>query len=108
MSDTAVRYFTMMRLDPRYPSTIMTSEVAELLEERDVSDPVLPALHEVSTYFPLVVTENVPSLQWSLQGSAVVEIVQAVDLPPVLTCEPARAHLLPTLPAFKKQKCPSL
>jgi len=108
MSDTAVRDFTPMRLDPPYPSTIAASEVAELLEERDVSVSVQPALYEVSTSFHLVVYENVPSPQWSSKGSAVFDIVQAVDLPSVLTREPARVHLLPTLPTFKKQKCPGL
>lgn len=108
MSDTAVRYLTKLRLAPQCPSTITTSKVAELLEDQEFSVPVQPALHELSTYFPMVVNENLPSFQWSLQGNAVVEMVQAVELPSVLTCESARAHLLPILPPFKKQKCPSL
>lgn len=108
MSDTAVRYLTMLRLDPRYPSTITTSEVAELLEDRDFSVSVKSALYKLSSYFPLFVNEDVPPFQRSLQASATLGVVPAIDLPAKFACGVLRAHLLPILPPVKKQKCPSL
>lgn len=101
MSDTAVRYLTMLRLVPRYPNTITTSKLSEFLEDRDFSVSVRSIqrdLEKLSAYFPLTVDENVRPFQWSFQRDATVDVIPALDLPAALTFELARAYLSPVLP----------
>ena len=101
MSDTAVRYLTMLRMVPRYPNSITTTALGELLEERGFSVSVRSIqrdLEKLSAYFPLAVSEDVRPFQWSFERDATIDVIPALDLPAALTFELARAYLSPILP----------
>lgn len=61
MSNTAVRYLTMLRVVPRYPKAITTTELANRLDEQDFSvimRSIQRDLEKLSTDFPLLVDET--------------------------------------------------
>lgn len=58
MSNTAVRYLTMLRMVPRFPKSITTTELAERLEDHGFSvtmRSIQRDLEKLSTDFPLLV-----------------------------------------------------
>lgn len=101
MSNTAVRYLTMLRMVPRYPKTITTTELAGRLEEQGFSVTIRSIqrdLEKLSTDFPLLVDEDSRPYRWSFDRNATMDIIPALDLPAALTYELARAYLSPILP----------
>jgi predicted DNA-binding transcriptional regulator YafY len=101
MSNTAVRYLTMLRMVPRFPKTITTTELAERLEGYGFSvtmRSIQRDLEKLSADFPLLVDENTRPFQWSFDRNATIDIIPALDLPAALTFELARAYLSPMLP----------
>ncbi len=61
LSNTAVRYLTMLRMVPRYPKSITTTELAQRLEEQDFSvtmRSIQRDLEKLSADFPLLVDES--------------------------------------------------
>jgi predicted DNA-binding transcriptional regulator YafY len=101
MSNTAVRYLTMLRMVPRFPKTITTTELASRLEDHGVSvtmRSIQRDLEKLSADFPLLVNEATRPFQWSFDREATMDIIPALDLPAALTFELARAYLSPMLP----------
>lgn len=101
MSNTAVRYLTMLRMVPRYPKAITTTELANRLDEQGFSvtmRSIQRDLEKLGTDFPLLVDETSRPFQWSFDREATMDIIPALDLPAALTFELARAYLRPMLP----------
>jgi len=101
MSNTAVRYLTMLRMVPRYPKSITTPELASRLEGQGFSvtmRSIQRDLEKLSTDFPLLVDEDSRPYRWSFDRDATMDIIPALDLPAALTFELARAYLSPMLP----------
>ncbi|SET75185.1 Predicted DNA-binding transcriptional regulator YafY, contains an HTH and WYL domains [Marinobacter segnicrescens] len=101
MSNTAVRYLTMLRMVPRYPKSITTPELASRLEGRGFSvtmRSIQRDLEKLSADFPLLVDEDSRPYRWSFDRDATMDIIPALDLPAALTFELARAYLSPMLP----------
>ncbi|MBK1885593.1 helix-turn-helix transcriptional regulator [Marinobacter sp. DY40_1A1] len=101
MSSTAVRYLTMLRMVPRYPKSITTTELVQRLEEQGFSvtmRSIQRDLEKLSADFPLLVDESARPFQWSFDREATMDIIPALDLPAALTFELARAYLTPMLP----------
>ena len=101
MSNTAVRYLTMLRMVPRHPKSITTTELAGRLNEHDFSvtmRSIQRDLEKLSAFFPLQVDETKRPFLWSFDRDATVDIIPALDLPAALTFELARAYLTPMLP----------
>lgn len=101
MSTTAVRYLTMLRMVPRHPKSITTTELAQRLEEQDFSvtmRSIQRDLEKLSADFPLLVDESARPFQWSFDREATMDIIPALDLPAALTFELAKAYLTPMLP----------
>lgn len=101
MSNTAVRYLTMLRMVPRFPKSITTTELAERLEGHNFSvtmRSIQRDLEKLSADFPLLVDETSRPFRWSFQRDATMDIIPALDLPAALTFELARAYLSPMLP----------
>ena len=90
MSSTAVRYLTMLRMVPRYPRSITTTELASRLEEQGFSvtmRSIQRDLEKLSADFPLLVDENSRPYRWSFDRNATMDIIPALDLPAALTFE---------------------
>ncbi|KPQ01691.1 MAG: putative transcriptional regulator [Marinobacter sp. HL-58] len=101
MSNTAVRYLTMLRMVPRFPKTITTTELAERLDGHGFEvtmRSIQRDLEKLSADFPLLVDESTRPFQWSFDRDATMDIIPALDLPAALTFELARAYLSPMLP----------
>ncbi|SOB74718.1 Predicted DNA-binding transcriptional regulator YafY, contains an HTH and WYL domains [Marinobacter sp. LV10R510-11A] len=101
MSSTAVRYLTMLRMVPRFPKTITTTELAQRLDEQDFSvtmRSIQRDLEKLSADFPLLVDERARPFRWSFDRDATMDIIPALDLPAALTFELAKAYLTPMLP----------
>lgn len=101
MSSTAVRYLTMLRMVPRFPKAITTTELAKRLEEQDFSvtmRSIQRDLEKLSADFPLLVDESSRPFGWSFDRDATIDIIPALDLPAALTFELAKAYLTPMLP----------
>lgn len=101
MSNTAVRYLTMLRMVPRYPKSITTTELAGRLEEQGFSvtmRSIQRDLEKLSADFPLLVDEESRPYRWSFDRNATMDIIPALDLPAALTFELAKAYLSPMLP----------
>ncbi|GGC77360.1 helix-turn-helix transcriptional regulator [Marinobacter halophilus] len=101
MSSTAVRYLTMLRMVPRFPKSITTTELATRLKEQGFSvtmRSIQRDLEKLSTHFPLLVDEATRPFQWSFDRDATIDIIPALDLPAALTFELAKAYLSPMLP----------
>ena len=98
MSNTAIRYLTMLRMVPRYPRTITTTELSKRLEERGYSIAIRTIqrdLEKLSVEFPLIVDESSRPHQWSFDRETTMDIIPALDLPAALTFELAQAYLKP-------------
>lgn len=101
MPNTAVRYLTMLRMVPRFPRSITTTELADRLEEQDFSvtmRSIQRDLEKLSADFPLLVDEGSRPFHWSFDRDATMDIIPALDLPAALTLELAKAYLTPVLP----------
>ncbi|SFF05052.1 Predicted DNA-binding transcriptional regulator YafY, contains an HTH and WYL domains [Marinobacter sp. DSM 26671] len=101
MSETAIRYLTMLRLVPRYPGTITTTELAERLSDREMpvtKRSIQRDLEKLSAFFPLVVDAECRPFRWSFERDAALDLIPALDLPAALTFELAHAYLRPILP----------
>ncbi|WP_288944249.1 WYL domain-containing protein [uncultured Marinobacter sp.] len=101
MSTTAIRYITMLRMVPRSPRSITTTELASRLEEQGFSvtmRSIQRDLEKLSADFPLLVDETSRPFHWSFDREATMDIIPALDLPSALTFELARAYLSPVLP----------
>ncbi|UZD64636.1 helix-turn-helix transcriptional regulator [Marinobacter sp. AN1] len=101
MSNTAVRYLTMLRMVPRYPKSITAPELASRLEGQGFSvtmRSIQRDLEKLSADFPLLVDEDSRPYRWSFDRDATMDIIPALDLPAALTFELARAYLSPMLP----------
>lgn len=101
MSDTAVRYLTMLRMVPRYPKDITTTELSERLLDREfrvTKRSIQRDLEKLSAFFPLQVDTESKPYRWSFDRDATIDIIPALDLPVALTFELARAYLKPMLP----------
>lgn len=101
MSNTAVRYLTMLRMVPRFPKSITTTELAARLDEQGFSvtmRSIQRDLEKLSADFPLLVDEDTRPFQWSFDREATMDIIPALDLPAALTFELAKAYLSPMLP----------
>lgn len=101
MSNTAVRYLTMLRMVPRHPKAITTSELATRLEDHGFKvtmRSIQRDLEKLSADFPLIVDEDSRPYRWSFDRNATIDIIPALDLPAALTFELARAYLSPMLP----------
>lgn len=101
MSNTAVRYLTMLRMVPRFPRSITTNELAERLDDHGFTvtmRSIQRDLEKLSVDFPLLVDEDTRPFRWSFQRGATIDIIPALDLPAALTFELARAYLSPMLP----------
>lgn len=101
MSNTAVRYLTMLRMVPRFPKAITTSELAERLDDHGFQvtmRSIQRDLEKLSADFPLIVDEDSRPYRWSFDRNATMDIIPALDLPAALTFELARAYLSPMLP----------
>lgn len=101
MSNTAVRYLTMLRMVPRHPKSITTPELASRLEEQGYAvtmRSIQRDLEKLSADFPLLVDEDFRPYRWSFDRNATMDIIPALDLPAALTFELAKAYLSPMLP----------
>ena len=101
MSNTAVRYLTMLRMVPRFPKAITTSELAGRLDDygfKVTMRSIQRDLEKLSADFPLLVDEDSRPYRWSFDRNATMDIIPALDLPAALTFELARAYLSPMLP----------
>jgi len=101
MSNTAVRYLTMLRMVPRFPKAITTSELAGRLDDHGFKvtmRSIQRDLEKLSADFPLLVDEDSRPYRWSFDRNATMDIIPALDLPAALTFELARAYLSPMLP----------
>lgn len=102
MSNTAVRYLTMLRMVPRHPKSITTTELAERLDGHGFTvtmRSIQRDLEKLSADFPLLVDEDHRPFRWSFDRNATIDIIPALDLPAALTFELARAYLSPMLPS---------
>lgn len=101
MSDTAVRYLTMLRMVPRYPKSITSNELADRLNDRELAvtkRSIQRDLEKLSAFFPLLVDTESRPYRWSFDREATMDIIPALDLPAALTFELAKAYLQPMLP----------
>lgn len=101
MSNTAVRYLTMLRMVPRHPKSITTTELADRLDEHGFTVTIRSIqrdLEKLSADFPLMVDETSRPFRWSFDRNATIDIIPALDLPAALTFELAKAYLTPMLP----------
>lgn len=101
MSRTAVRYLTMLRMVPRYPRSVTSTELAERLEGhgfRVTMRSIQRDLEKLSADFPLLVDEDSRPYRWSFDRNATIDVIPALDLPAALTFELAQAYLSPILP----------
>jgi len=101
MTNTAVRYLTMLRLVPRSPKIVTTKELSTRLSERGLAVCVRSIqrdLEKLSAYFPLISDESQKPYGWSFDRNATTDMIPALDLPAALTFELARAYLSPLLP----------
>lgn len=101
MSDTAIRYITMLCMVPREPRSITTSELSNRLEGEGFNVGVRSIqrdLEKLSGAFPLQSDESVRPYRWFFGRDAMVNIIPAMDLSAALTFELAKAYLGPVLP----------
>lgn len=101
MSNTAIRYLTMLRMVPRHPRAITTSELCERLEEQGfpvTMRSIQRDLEKLSADFPLMADETSRPHRWSFDREGTMDIIPALDLPAALTFELAQAYLKPMLP----------
>ncbi|EBA00902.1 helix-turn-helix transcriptional regulator [Marinobacter sp. ELB17] len=101
MSTAAVRYLTMLRMVPRFPRAITTTELVGRLEEQNfrvTMRSIQRDLEKLSADFPLLVDESARPFRWSFDRDATMGIIPALDLPAALTFELAKAYLTPMLP----------
>lgn len=101
MSDTAVRYISMLQLIPRFPRTINAGDLQTALADQGFKinmRSIQRDLEKLSAYFPLIADESVRPFAWSFDAGAAARIFPMLDMPAAVTFELARAYLQPVLP----------
>lgn len=101
MSETAIRYLSMLRMVPRYPRSITAPELATRLQEQGFElgiRSIQRDLGKLSATFPLLSDESSRPFRWSYDAAASNNMIPALDMPAALTLELARAYLTPVLP----------
>lgn len=101
MSDTTIRYLTMLRLIPRYPRVTTANRLQEELADHGFEinlRTIQRDLDRLSGWFPLIADESQRPFEWAYDASATSNMIPALDLPAALTLELARAYLTPVLP----------
>lgn len=99
--DTLYRHWQMLRLIPRYPGKITTSQLRQSLGSSgfDVTARTLQRdLQELSQIFPLVVDEREKPFGWSWQRDARSFDLPGMTIPEALTWAMAEQHLKTMLP----------
>ena len=101
MSDTTIRYLTMLRMIPRYPRVTTANLLQQGLADHGFQinlRSVQRDLDKLSGWFPLVANEDTSPFEWAYDATATSNMIPALDLPAALTIELARAYLTPVLP----------
>ena len=99
--DTLYRHWQMLRLIPRYPGKITTSQLRQSLGDSgfEVTARTLQRdLQELSQIFPLVVDEREKPYGWSWQRDARSFDLPGMTIPEALTWAMAEQHLKTMLP----------
>lgn len=101
MSDTSLRYISMLQLIPRYPRNVSTLDLQQKLKDIgfDINlRSIQRDLEKLSASFPLVCDENTKPFKWSYSEDSSVSLLPAMDIPSAITLELARSYLKPLLP----------
>ncbi|RZU98730.1 helix-turn-helix transcriptional regulator [Spiribacter vilamensis] len=101
MTDTTLRYITMLRMIPRYPRTITANRLRDGLHDHGFEvdlRTIQRDLGRLSAWFPLIADEDTRPYGWAYDAEATSNMIPALDLPAALTLELARAYLTPVLP----------
>jgi predicted DNA-binding transcriptional regulator YafY len=101
MSDTSLRYLTMLQLIPRYPQAVNTLDLHKKLDDAGFSinlRSIQRDLEKLSTNFPLICDEDTRPFRWSFSPEASAKFLPALDIPSAIALELARAYLRPLLP----------
>lgn len=101
MSDTSLRYLTMLQLIPRYPQAVNTLDLQKKLDDAGFSinlRTIQRDLEKLSTNFPLICDEDTRPFRWSFSPQASAKFLPALDIPSAIALELARAYLRPLLP----------
>jgi predicted DNA-binding transcriptional regulator YafY len=99
--DTLYRHWHMLRLIPRYPGKVTTSQLRQNLGNQgfEVTARTLQRdLQELSQIFPLVVDEREKPFGWSWQRDARSFDLPGMTIPEALTWAMAEQHLKTMLP----------
>lgn len=97
--DTLHRLFTLLRMVPRHPRGISSSELLQQLHDKGFSvglRSVQRDLHSLSCIFPLM-SNDTPPYFWSFQADAPLDLA-ALDSTTALTLHLAEGHLKTVLP----------
>lgn len=97
--DTLHRLFTLLRMVPRHPRGISSSELLQQLRDKGFSvglRSVQRDLHSLSCIFPLM-SNDTPPYSWSFQADAPLDLA-ALDSTTALTLHLAEGHLKTVLP----------
>jgi len=101
MSDTLMRQWQMLRLIPRQPSKISTSELKQSLADEGFSTTprtLQRDLIRMSSIYPLVCDDRDKPFGWSWSRDANVHEVPGIDSDTALAFHLAEKHLEPLLP----------
>jgi predicted DNA-binding transcriptional regulator YafY len=99
--DTLYRHWHMLRLIPRYPGKVTTSQLRQSLGNQgfEVTARTLQRdLQQLSQIFPLVVDEREKPFGWSWQRDACSFDLPGMTIPEALTWAMAEQHLKTMLP----------
>ncbi len=83
MSDTTVRYFTMLRLIPRHPRVTTANRLQEELADHGFQinlRTIQRDLDRLSAWFPLIADESQRPFGWAYDASATSNMIPALDL----------------------------
>jgi len=101
MSDTLMRQWQMLRLIPRQPSKMSTSELMQRLEDDGFTTTqrtLQRDLARLSTIYPLICDDRDKPYGWSWSRDANVHEVPGIDSDTALAFYLAEKHLEPLLP----------
>jgi len=101
MSDTLMRQWQMLRLIPRQPSKISTSELKQRLADEgfETTPRTLQRdLMRMSSIYPLICDDRAKPFGWSWSRDANVHEVPGIDSDTALAFYLAEKHLAPLLP----------
>lgn len=101
MSDTSLRYLSMLQFIPRYPRNISTLELQQKLSDDGFNinlRSIQRDLEKLSVSFPLTCDESTRPFKWSFASDSSVSFLPALDTQSAITLELAKAYLKPLLP----------